>query len=314
LKVALTVLDFGRTTFGACTTGTAKTCLRLAVEHANRRKQFGRSLGDFELVKKKIARMAAYIYAMEAMTTVTASLIDRGLEDYMLETAMLKVFTTEALWEIVNDAFQIHGGAAYFIDRPLERILRDARINQVAEGANEVLKSFIALVGVRAPGLQFQELQESLRHPWGEWRKMWVLGLDRADAVMRAPRVALQSPQLHSQAHRLGRAIRKFNLEVDRALIRYREEILDRQYVQERLAGVATELFASACVLSRWDAELQSGGSESAMNGAGKNIPDLFLRGSIRRIEAAFAELHDNDDEVVTRTADEVLDGGGGAH
>jgi len=119
--VALTVLDFGRTTFGACTTGTAITCLRLAVEHANRRRQFGRSLGEFELVKKKIARMAAYTYAMEAMTTVTASLIDRGLEDYMLETAMLKVFTTEALWEIVNDAFQIHGandgiGPAVFVE------------------------------------------------------------------------------------------------------------------------------------------------------------------------------------------------------
>jgi alkylation response protein AidB-like acyl-CoA dehydrogenase len=307
LKVALTVLDFGRTTFGACTTGTAKTCLRLAVQHANSRKQFGRSLGEFELVKKKIARMAAYTYAMEAMTTVTASLIDRGLEDYMLETAMLKVFTTEALWEIVNDAFQIHGGAAYFTDRPLERIFRDARINQVAEGANEVLKSFIALVGVRAPGLQFQELQESLRHPWGEWRKMWALGLDRADAVMRAPRVPLKSPQLSSHAHRLGRAIRKFNLEVDRALIRYREEILERQYVQERLAGAATELFASACVLSRWDADLQSTISEPATNGEGQVIPDLFLRGSFRRIEAGLAELHDNDDVAVTRTADRVL-------
>jgi len=160
----------------------------------------------------------------------------------------------------------------------------------VAEGANEVLKSFIALVGVRAPGMQFQELQESLRHPWGEWRKMWALGMDRANAVMRSPPVPLQSPQLNSHAHRLGRAIRKFNLEVDRALIRYREEILDRQYVQERLANVATELFASACVLSRWDAELQSSSSQSMRNGAGEDIPDLFLRGSFRRIDAALAE------------------------
>src|SRR5512133_819515 len=116
LKVALTVLDFGRTTFGACCTGAAKTCLRLAIQHANSRRQFGKTLGEFELVKKKIARMAADAYAMEAMTTITASLIDRGLEDYMIETAMLKVFTTEALWTIVNDAFQIHGGAAYFTD------------------------------------------------------------------------------------------------------------------------------------------------------------------------------------------------------
>ena len=78
-----------------CCTGAAKTCLRLAIEHANTRKQFNKTLGNFDLVKKKIARMAADVYAMEAMTQVTASLIDRGLEDYMLETAMLKVFTTE---------------------------------------------------------------------------------------------------------------------------------------------------------------------------------------------------------------------------
>ena len=74
LKVALTVLDFGRTTFGACCTGAAKTCLSLAVEHANTRKQFNKTLGEFHLVKKKIARIAADAYAMEAMTTMTASL------------------------------------------------------------------------------------------------------------------------------------------------------------------------------------------------------------------------------------------------
>src|SRR3954454_22340315 len=111
LKVALTVLDFGRTTFGACCTGAAKTSLELAIRHARTRRQFGRTLGEFELVRSKIARMAASTYAMEAMTTVTAGLIDRGLDDYMIETAMLKVWSTEALWAIVNDAFQIHGGA-----------------------------------------------------------------------------------------------------------------------------------------------------------------------------------------------------------
>ncbi len=107
LKVALTVLDFGRTTFGACCTGAAKTCLELALQHANTRKQFNKTLGNFHLVKKKIARIAADAYAMEAMTTVTASFIDRGLEDYMLETAMLKVFNTDHLWECINAVYKI---------------------------------------------------------------------------------------------------------------------------------------------------------------------------------------------------------------
>src|SRR2546423_3028837 len=165
LKVALTVLDFGRTTFGACCTGAAKTSLELAVKHANTRKQFNKTLGNFHLVKEKIARIAADAYAMEAMTTLTASLIDRGLEDYMLEAAMLKVFTTERLWECINDAFQIHGGAAYMADLPLERMMRDARINQIGEGANEVLTSFIALVGMRGPGMEFKEIYDTMMKP-----------------------------------------------------------------------------------------------------------------------------------------------------
>src|SRR6202011_3245698 len=162
LRVALTVLDFGRTTFGACCTGAAKTCLRLAVEHANRRKQFNKTLGEFHLVQKKIAGIAADAYAMDAMTTITAAFIDRGLEDYMLETAMLKVFTTERLWQVINETFQIYGGSAYFIDLPLERMLRDARINQIGEGSNEVLTSFVALVGMRGPGMEFKEIYDTM--------------------------------------------------------------------------------------------------------------------------------------------------------
>src|SRR3954468_10839477 len=177
LRVALTVLDFGRTTFGACCTGSAKTCLKMAVAHVNTRKQFNKTLADFHLVQKKIANIAANAYAMDAMTTVTASFIDRGLEDYMLETAMLKVFTTERLWEIIYETFQVHGGAAYFNDLLLERMVRDARINQIGEGANEVLTSFIALVGMRGPGMEFKEIYDTMFSPrTGRISKAWSAG------------------------------------------------------------------------------------------------------------------------------------------
>jgi len=88
---------------------------------------------------------------------------------------MLKVFTTEALWEIVNHAFQIHGGAAYFTDLPLERMLRHARINQIGEGANEVLTSFIALVGMRGPGVEPREIWVTLHHPSSDFGKHGAL-------------------------------------------------------------------------------------------------------------------------------------------
>src|SRR5881296_2136840 len=309
LKVALTVLDFGRTTFGACCTGAAKTCLELAVKHANTRKQFNKTLGNFHLVKEKIARIAADAYAMEAMTTITASLIDRGLEDYMLETAMLKVFTTERLWECINDAFQIYGGSAYFVDLPLERMLRDARINQIGEGSNEVLTSFIALVGMRGPGMEFKEIYDTMMKPTRErgFAKAWIAGKHRLGATVRVPEIPVRSPELRWFANQLGRLIRRFNVAVNRALITYREPILDMQLVQERIANAAMDLLASACVLSRQDAEIQFAQRNGSSSTPDQFAADLFLRQSFRRIRHFLAGLTDNDDKSVLATANSLL-------
>src|SRR5213592_1604072 len=309
LKVALTVLDFGRTTFGACCTGAAKTCLELAVKHAKTRKQFNKTLGHFHLVKEKIARIAADAYAMEAMTTITASLIDRGLEDYMLETAMLKVFTTERLWECINDAFQIYGGSAYFVDLPLERMMRDARINQIGEGSNEVLTSFIALVGMRGPGMEFKEIYDTIMKPSRDrMSKAWAAGMNRLGATIRVPNVPVQSEQLRAHAGQLGRLIWRFNFAVNRALITYREPILDMQLVQERIAGAAMDLFASTCVLSRWDGELQFARRNGDSASADHSAADLFLRQSFRRIRHFLGGLTDNDDRSLLATAKSFLD------
>jgi acyl-CoA dehydrogenase family member 9 len=308
LKVALTVLDFGRTTFGACCTGAAKTCLRLALEHANTRKQFNKTLGEFDLVKKKIARMAADAYAMEAMTTITASLIDRGLEDYMLETAMLKVFTTERLWEVINDAFQIHGGSAYFVDLPLERMLRDARINQIGEGSNEVLTSFIALVGMRGPGMEFKEIYDTMLKPSRDRvSKAWTAGMNRLGAAMRVPDVPVRSEQLRAPARQLARLIWRFNFAVNRALITYREPILEMQLVQERIAGAAMDLFASTCVLSRQDSEIQLARRNGDSGPPDHSAADLFVRQSFRRIRRFLGGLTDNDDKSLLAAANSVL-------
>jgi acyl-CoA dehydrogenase family protein 9 len=307
LRVALTVLDFGRTTFGACCTGAAKTALQLAIHHANTRKQFNKTLGDFDLVKKKIARMAADAYAMEAMTTITASLIDRGLEDYMIETAMLKVFTTERLWDGINDAFQIHGGSAYFVDLPLERMLRDARINQIGEGSNEVLTSFVALVGMRGPGMEFKEIYDTMMKPSRGLGKAWTAGMNRLGATIRVPNVPVQSDRAREHARQLGRLIWKFNFAVNRALIAYREPILDMQLIQERIAGAAMELFASTCVLSRWDSELQGAGRNGDSAPSNIHVADLFLRRSFRKIRRFLAGLTNNEDLAILATANSVL-------
>jgi len=292
LKVALTVLNFGRTTFGACCTGAAKTCLRLAVEHARTRKQFGRPLGDFELVQQKLARMAGWTYAMEAMTTVTAGLIDRGLEDYMLETAMLKVWSTERLWTIVNDAFQIHGGAAYFTDRPLERMLRDHRIDLIGEGANEVLLSFIALTGMRGPGMQLKSVYDARSKPLsavgllGRFAGGWMA------SYFASPPVPVRSPHLQPCGRRLSRLIAKLGRAVQVALIRHREEVLERQLVQERISWAAMELFAVACTLSRADAERTSTAEVT-----------WFLTDALNHAERCLRSLHSPVDRTLLAAA-----------
>src|SRR3954453_7481291 len=307
LKVALTVLDFGRTTFGACCTGAAKTCLRLAIEHANTPQQFNKTLGDFDLVKKKVARMAADLYSMEAIPSVTASLIDRGLEDFMIETAMLKVFTTERLWDAVNDTFQIQGGAAYFNDSPMGRILRDARINQIGEGSNEVLTSFIALVGMRGPGMEFKELYDTMMKPTRGLSKAFTAGMNRLNSAVKVPVVPVQSAALRGYAGQLGRLIWRFNLSVNKALIKYREPVMDMQLIQERIAGIAMEMFASACVLSRLDSDLQGVTGNGASAPASRKAAQLFLRQSFHRIRRFLAELTDNDDDALLATANSVL-------
>jgi acyl-CoA dehydrogenase family member 9 len=228
---------------------------------------------------------------MEAMTTVTAGLIDRGLEDYMLETAMLKVWSTERLWLIVNDAFQIHGGAAYFTDRPLERMLRDHRINQIGEGANEVLLSFIGLVGMRGPGMRLKEVADTLKRPWSG---IGTFGRFLRNAIrlrFNSPAVLVQSTELKPEARRLGSLIRQLGAAVERTLFHYREEVLDRQLVQERIAWLAMELFAAACALSRWDSELAR--NERRHDDA---VARLALADSFRRAETCLREMHTNND------------------
>lgn len=301
LKVALTVLDFGRTTFGACCTGAAKTCLKLAVDHARQRRQFGRPLAEFELVQKKIARMAAWTYAMEAMTTVTAGLIDRGLEDYMLETAMLKVWSTERLWTIVNDAFQIHGGAAYFTDKPLERLLRDHRINQIGEGANEVLLSFMALTGLRGPGWKLKQLRDSLPRFWQHFDEYARFVSEWFALRLRSAVVPVQASRLKGYARLTGRLIARLGAIVQTVLLRYRENILERQLVQERLAWAAMELLASVCVLSRCDAELARG------NQSNWPVVQAFLDDALAQAERWLGEIPRADDRALLGAARAVL-------
>jgi acyl-CoA dehydrogenase family protein 9 len=303
LKVALTVLDFGRTTFGASCTGAAKVCLAAATRHAARRRQFGRPLADLELVKKKLAFLAASAYAMEATTYETAALIDRGAEDYMLETAILKVFSTEMLWQGVYETLQVHGGQGYFSDEPYERMMRDARINTIGEGANEVLKAFIALVGMRDIGEGFKATLEGLKKPSRLLPTLWRFGSERLVRLARPPAIPVSTPSLRPYADTLARRVARFAWAIERALVKHREAILERQYVQERIADAAIALVTAACTLARLDRDL----TRRTAGSADRSAAQLYLRMANRRFDQALHDLDHNDDSQTTEAAEAAL-------
>ena len=324
LRIALTVLDFGRTTFGASCTGAAKTCLRLAVQHAKKRVQFKQTLSEFELVKKKIAYMAAHVFAMEATTTQCAAFIDSGSEDYMLETAMLKVWSTEALWLMVNDTLQIFGGAGYFSDLPLERMMRDARINQIGEGANDVLRSFIAVVGMRGVGESLKGVLSALKSPIANAGTLWKFGTGQLTSKFTTPEVPVRDASLRAAASDLGARVRDFGKAIVDVLRHLRSlalkngtgadeetriigEVMKRQYLHERIAEAACDLYASSCTISRLDHLLALGSAASKEMQADITAGRCFLKIADRRIQQNLAALWDNDDDLTTQAADAAL-------
>ena len=309
LRVALTVLDFGRTTFGASCTGTAKRCVRMACEHAKRRVQFQQPLASFELVKEKIAAMAAGAFAMEACTYQTAALIDSGAGDFMLETAMLKVFSTEVLWRTINDTFQIYGGKAYFTDEPLERMLRDARINMIGEGANDVLRAFSALVGMRDVGKQLESILNGIRNPLGNVVPLFQFAGRKLGSLLAPPLVRVRNAELEPDAGKLASLVRRLGMNVERLLRTYQLEILERQYQLGRISDAATEIYVSACVINRVDQLFRDHHLSEIERLDALTTARYYLRTAARRIARNFDDLWTNDDPQTTAFADRVLRG-----
>ena len=323
LKVALTVLDFGRTTFGASCTGAAKFCVEKAVEHAKTRVQFGETLGSFELVKQKLAHMASGAYAMEAATYQTAALIDSGTDDYMLETAMLKVFATDVLWQIINDTIQIYGGKAYFTDEPFERMLRDARINTIGEGANDVLRAMlISMVGLRNVGLELKGVLDALSMPIFHFGKLRRFASRRLGQTLFSPEPRVHSDAIIEDASQLGRTVGLFGTHVERFLgqvggnpLKLKDvnvnalamKAMQQQYQLARIADCATELYVSACVLSRLDHTLSQPQFDKPERHRQLQLGLHYLRTADRRIRSRLSEMFDNDDSLTTATANLLL-------
>lgn len=299
LKVCLTVLDYGRTTFGASCTGCAKMARKLAICHARSRYQFHRPLAFFGMVQQKIATMSTLIFAMEATTYLTAGIIDSHLSDFMLEAAILKVFASEALWQIIYDAMQIFGGRSFFSDNPLQRLMRDARLNMIGEGANEVLRVFIGLVGCREVGVAMQKWKGDLYFP-----SKWLKIIQEAFTKLFLPDMPFTAITLQKPSKHLAHAIRYFGFCVTRALIAYREKISEEQLLLNRLATGAIALYTCSASLSRLDQMLLLAGEHSPPTLEREQLACLlYCKQSLNRFYKVLNPLFRPEEKLIAATS-----------
>ena len=143
-RFAMRGLDGGRVNIAACSLGAARACLGLAREHLGVRRQFGQKLADFQALRFRFADMATELEAARLMVWRAAAALDRGADDATTHCAMAKRFATDAGFEICNQALQLHGGYGYLKDYPIERYVRDARVHQILEGTNEIMRLIVA--------------------------------------------------------------------------------------------------------------------------------------------------------------------------
>jgi alkylation response protein AidB-like acyl-CoA dehydrogenase len=300
LNVALTCLNYGRCTLSAGMLGAARFSMEQATKWARSRHQFDRALGEFDLVQEKVARMASYVYAMDAMLYMTTGFLDRHDEDIMLETAMCKVFCSEFGYRTVNDAVQIMGGESYMTENHVERMWRDSRINIIVEGANEVMHSFIFAYGSKQLG---EYLLQVKANPFKHVATALQVGAELFLGVRRsAPKVSKVHPRLRHLAEDLMVRIQEHSHHVKLMFKTHEERLIANQMIQSRLSMSALWIHAASCTLARCDANLRAGLEGAAMERELAIVENLC---AIARFEQA-AELRAlfvNTDAVMKKAA-----------
>ena len=263
--VAVNVLNAGRLTLAAGTTGGTRQILRMMTQYSEQRIQFGHPLADFEITQRKLSSLASNLFASEAMLGHLAMLADQPDSDFALEAACAKVFASELLWNAADEMVQVAGGRGYVKPYPYERMLRDSRINRIFEGANEVLRLFIALNGIQGPGERLKELGHSLRQPIKALGLLSGFAASRIRSVLGA--TATLDVELHERLNDHKKYFEKHVAELkdatERVVLRHRAKIIERQLVLERIANMAIDLYATACVIARTQQLVAARGEEA---------------------------------------------------
>src|SRR5437762_1567266 len=271
-KVAMSILNHGRTGLGAGAVGGQRKLLQLAIAHAAERKQFGRPLASFGKIKEKLGRIATNLYVSESLCYFVSSTIDRSGVDYSVEGAATKVFNSEALWTATDEALQIAGGMGYMREQPYEQAMRDARINRIFEGTNEILRLYIGLTGLQKPGEYLKGLGKELAHSLTDPIKGY--GLLRDYAVRKAKQTVPYGRTQVTRAHESMReqvayvedAVQGLAALSETMLRRHGREIVEKQFATTRVADVAIDLLALCAAIARTTALIEKRGLDKCSN------------------------------------------------
>jgi acyl-CoA dehydrogenase family member 9 len=297
-KIAMHILNNGRLSLGTGSVGGAKRVLDLAIRHVKERRQFDTPLADFELVQDKIGWMVSYLFGLESMAYLTTGLVDAGVPDYSIESAICKVAATEFTWYQVNRALQLAGGDGYLRDQPYEKILRDLRIFPIFEGANDVMRMFIALSGVKPLGDELKEVGElGLSDPLHAIGVLVDYVGSRLQRELRPQRVTRAHAELGSLANAVGDQVKQLRSVAESLLRRHGKQIVTKQFQLKRLADAIADIYARVAVLSRVTAIFEEHGVEPS--GQERYIAETFCQRAAARVAGQFRQIESNDDERV---------------
>jgi alkylation response protein AidB-like acyl-CoA dehydrogenase len=321
LRVALSTLNTGRLTLPAGCTGAAKRCLQIVKKWANDRVQWGAPIGKHAAIADKIARMAAHTFAMEAITLLVASMVDKDKKaDIRLEAAFAKMWGSEEAWRIVDETMQIRGGRGYETAQSLkargeepigvERLMRDCRINMIFEGSSEIMRLFIARE-MLDPHLKVSGAVLDSRKPLGErfkaalkaglfyatwYPKQWLpfgSGVPAGTHARLAKHLRYASRTSRRLARRLFHAMAVHGPKLER-----------EQVLLGRFVDIGADLFAIVASCSRASSLLKdSSGQPSEV----LELADYFCRSARLRIERNFDGLRSNTDRQAYKVAQTIL-------
>lgn len=317
LKLALVTLNTGRLTLPASAAYGAKAMVTVSREWANERVQWGQPIGKHEAIAQKLAKMAASTFAMESIAELSSGLADRGGYDIRLEAAIAKMWNTEAGWRVVDDALQIRGGRGYETADslrargekpiPVERAMRDFRINLIFEGSSEIMRLFIAREAVDHhfrtafdlvnPKASAKERRAALARS-AKFYPSWYL-----TRWMGTPKSYADMGPLAGHLRFVDRTARKLGRAIFHAMVRLGPKLEKRQMVLFRAVDVGAELFAMAASCSRAQ-QLAARGDRNALD-----LADVFCREARLRIAEHFRNLFGPNDAALYRLSQRVLSG-----